>query len=451
MHLKSVSSLVRKFTLIDYLYVNEELESLTVRCLKEANCFFEGFDFYLTKFVSNHLDTIYKSNEENIITNERIHKSIKFLNSSAGDSVVISYSKHKVFYQSMPSQMFLAVSMPNSGVPNTLLANLSSIILEIAIIIARRESRARDRLKVNKGNSDVAINEFETFYSAVTDLFEEDSSRFYSALIFIDFERFSSAKDIVRFSFNNDMLLTILEQLKFGDNGNVFVARVEHDLLALLIKDFTALESFAFEHISKVIQDFRRQLKEQFTIDSQRFFLTFKAGIRLFSRNDFKDIKSERRAKDLIKQTEFAMDMVSKDSKTPYLFFTDELLLQFQRRNLIEIELKNALEQGEFYIEYQPIFNNEKLAIGAEALLRWKSKLLGHVSPNEFIPIAEKSGLVIDIGNFVAEQVCEALSEDFLDINYVSINVSCIQLKDTMYSEKISYLLAKYPKCRGRL
>ncbi len=69
--------------------------------------------------------------------------------------------------------------------------------------------------------------------------------------------------------------------------------------------------------------------------------------------------------------------------------------------------------------------------MGAEALLRWENKLLGNVSPAEFIPIAEQSGLVIDIGNLVAEQVCKALNSQLQDIKYISINVSCIQLKDS--------------------
>ena len=145
------------------------------------------------------------------------------------------------------------------------------------------------------------------------------------------------------------------------------------------------------------------------------------------------------------------MDLVTKESEVPYLFFTDELLFQYQRRISIENELKLALTNNEFYLVYQPIFDNDNNIMGAEALLRWENKLLGNVSPAEFIPIAEQSGLVIDIGNLVAEQVCKALNSQLQDIKYISINVSCIQLKDSMYSDKLEYLLAKYPKSRGRL
>jgi EAL domain-containing protein (putative c-di-GMP-specific phosphodiesterase class I) len=247
------------------------------------------------------------------------------------------------------------------------------------------------------------------------------------------------------------MLLLIQEHVSFGLNNNVMIARVEHDLLAVLLQDITPSESIAFEYVTKKIQHFRRKLKDHISIDSQKFFLTFKAGIRLFKPSDFCDPRASENAKALIKQTEFTMDLVTKESEVPYLFFTDELLFQYQRRISIENELKLALTNNEFYLVYQPIFDNDNNIMGAEALLRWENKLLGNVSPAEFIPIAEQSGLVIDIGNLVAEQVCKALNSQLQDIKYISINVSCIQLKDSMYSDKLEYLLAKYPKSRGRL
>ncbi len=176
------------------------------------------------------------------------------------------------------------------------------------------------------------MTEFSCFFESLTTLFDKKNISGYSALIFIDFERFSSAKDFVRFSFNDDMLLLIQEHVSFGLNNNVMIARVEHDLLAVLLQDITPSESIAFEYVTKKIQHFRRKLKDHISIDSQKFFLTFKAGIRLFKPSDFCDPRASENAKALIKQTEFTMDLVTKESEVPYLFFTDELLFQYQRR-----------------------------------------------------------------------------------------------------------------------
>ncbi len=445
-------TLFRKYELIETLQAENGMSGMMQKCIAETASILPDFKIAIVQSHSARSATLLCSSHKTLpLSLDRVKKAADLLKYSTEDTLLVRFANKTIRLSILCDHTYLCVDLPNNTCQRSALAKLSLISVELAIIATRKQR------ELNSSNSTIVpkstdnMTEFSCFFESLTTLFDKKNISGYSALIFIDFERFSSAKDFVRFSFNDDMLLLIQEHVSFGLNNNVMIARVEHDLLAVLLQDITPSESIAFEYVTKKIQHFRRKLKDHISIDSQKFFLTFKAGIRLFKPSDFCDPRASENAKALIKQTEFTMDLVTKESEVPYLFFTDELLFQYQRRISIENELKLALTNNEFYLVYQPIFDNDNNIMGAEALLRWENKLLGNVSPAEFIPIAEQSGLVIDIGNLVAEQVCKALNSQLQDIKYISINVSCIQLKDSMYSDKLEYLLAKYPKSRGRL
>jgi len=444
--------LLRKFKLLETLHYTDDISSLFQKCINETARLLPSSSLaviIISKTGQPHL--LCSSHVSLPISIEKMMKAAEFLKQTMETTFTLEIGNQKLQFDQLNSNMYFCITTDMNCFNKTLAERIASISIELSILIARNmqknvfEELQLERSKVRK------IDEFGNFFEALKAILSDKTPSCYSAMIFIDFERFSSAKEFVRFSFNDDMLLLIQQHVNFGRSENVTIARVEHDLLAVLVKDIAHSESLAFEHVTKNIQHFRRKLKDHITIDSQKFFLTFKAGIRLFKPSEFTNTSNAENAKALIKQTEFAMDLVTKDAEAPYLFFTDELLIRYQRILAIKKELRFALQNDEFYLAYQPIFDEKKTIVGAEALLRWENKSLGSVSPGEFIPIAEQSGLVIDIGNLVAEQVCSALNDTLKCIGYVSINVSCIQLKDSMYSDKIEYLMSKYPKSRGRL
>lgn len=385
------------------------------------------------------------------VSDETIRTCITFLGVTGSEHIAFDKDETKVSFFGLSGDYYLCILTPSKRWSQAVASNMSSLALELAIIIARRQSRSSESgaIKIPCGND--TVGEFEEFIDILSRslINSEDSS--YSALIFIDFERYSAAKHVVRFSFNDDVISKIQAQIDFNDGGKVFVARVEHDLLAVLVNGISPSESVAFEQITKHLEIFRKRLKDQVKIGAEKFFLTFKSGVRLFKPIDFGATPPQDTVKNLLKQTEFAMDLVNRDTGNPYLFFTDELHTQYQRKNIIEKELKDAMINEEFSVVYQPIFDSQKRIMGAEALLRWNSQRLGPVSPAEFIPIAEQSGVIIEIGSFVVEKVCQSLSTTFKALGFISINVSCIQLRDTMYADKLSYLLSKYPSPKGRL
>src|SRR5690606_2545640 len=101
------------------------------------------------------------------------------------------------------------------------------------------------------------------------------------------------------------------------------------------------------------------------------------------------------------------------------------------RKKVMEIGLADAIRKGELYLQFQPIVDSKTLTVNAcEALLRWRNETLGEVSPNEFIPVAEETGLIMPIGEWVIEQVCRQIKDwqgTRFDAIGISINLSAAQ------------------------
>ncbi|NOH23926.1 putative bifunctional diguanylate cyclase/phosphodiesterase [Vibrio europaeus] len=156
--------------------------------------------------------------------------------------------------------------------------------------------------------------------------------------------------------------------------------------------------------------------------------------------------ESTRDGSALIRNSDLAMS-IAKREHNKIVVYQDALLEDFKQNNLLEIELKKALRRNELYMVYQPQLDSNDKVKGVEALLRWNSASLGMVPPDKFIPIAEKCGLMGEIGRFVIEQ---SLS-DIASLNHnvgesidLSINVSIKQFRDEQFVEQLKLALDKH-------
>ena len=129
-------------------------------------------------------------------------------------------------------------------------------------------------------------------------------------------------------------------------------------------------------------------------------------------------------------------------------FFDEKMREEYQRRNDIERYMQEALTEGEFYVEYQPKINIEtKRVIGAEALVRWNSKKLGPLRPDQFIPIFERNGFIGRIDMYVLRQVCKLLkerTEKGLQIFPIAVNQSRMVFYDEDYINRLLAVLAEF-------
>jgi EAL domain-containing protein (putative c-di-GMP-specific phosphodiesterase class I) len=180
-------------------------------------------------------------------------------------------------------------------------------------------------------------------------------------------------------------------------------------------------------------------LKQIFLINSWEVRVGASVGIASASDSDFD-------TQDTIRNADVAMYAAKKAGKSRYSFFEREMLIDHQRK----IDIANAIEPGiqrnEFYIYYQPKVNAAGKIQGVEALIRWQSEALGCVSPSDFIPIAEQSGKISSLTEWVIEHVCNDVKLYFQTLNepvLVSVNLSAYDLKRYQFTDFIKSTFEK--------
>lgn len=208
---------------------------------------------------------------------------------------------------------------------------------------------------------------------------------------------------------------------QFGAHtGDVLLRRFADELSQVLPKNcFCArLRSIVFSFVIEqlrtpgdviqLVDQIRQALPKELEINGEVLLVQFSAGIALVRPEDAEP-------DDLIRRSEVALDTARRSSDQSVTLFDEEDALQIRRNVEIEVGVVNGLRQNEFHLLYQPKVAHDGSLAGVEALLRWNSATLGKVAPSEFIPIAERSGLIRYISDFVLDQVCAQI-RSWLDL-----------------------------------
>ena len=270
------------------------------------------------------------------------------------------------------------------------------------------------------------------FNEDLTNLLEKakiESSQ--NAIMFLDLDRFKYINDTLGHDVG-DLLLTevarrIAMLLKQRHNC-ADIYRLGGDEFTILLPHYNVEDSEAFA------KELLEQFKNGFLIDGCEYFITPSIGISIFPR-DGDD------ANTLIKHADTAMYYVKERGKNSYQLFTSEMQLHFYRKMMIEKQLRTALDNEELELFYQPIMDvktNE--IIGMEALIRWNNEVLGQVTPDEFIPIAEETGMISPIGQWVLDTAIEQTArwqKEACKPLKISINVSMRQLLEPTFLKSV--------------
>ncbi|MDD5275545.1 MAG: EAL domain-containing protein [Methylovulum sp.] len=254
------------------------------------------------------------------------------------------------------------------------------------------------------------------------------------ALIYIDLDRFNIINDSLG-SDNGDHLLKELSvrlasQLRPDDT----LCRQGGDEFILLLPD-ADLEGTA--HVAKKVLEI---VAQPFIIANQRVSLTASVGIALFPQDG-------ANFEQLTQAADAALFRAKQNGRNNFQFFTRQLHEQVSLKLQIESELRLALEQGQLLLYYQPQVDAKTLKIiGAEALIRWLHPQKGMVPPGQFIPIAEESGLIIEIGDWVLQTAIRQLTawqSAGLAIVPVAVNLSVTQFRHDALYDKVAQLLCE--------
>lgn len=181
-------------------------------------------------------------------------------------------------------------------------------------------------------------------------------------------------------------------------------------------------------------------IKEPFAVEDRKFFLTINIGISIFP-------DDTTQAQLLLKNAYVATHLTKKGAASTFQFYSEDLLKQANEKNLIETHLRKAISQNEFTLYYQPIFDVKSGRITSiEALIRWNSKELGSVPTSKFLPIAEESGLILAIGEWVLRESCKAakaLAQEGL-VSVLAINLSVLQIKEKNFVDLVHQIIQDF-------
>lgn len=239
------------------------------------------------------------------------------------------------------------------------------------------------------------------------------------ALIFLDLDRFKEVNDTLGHDIGDALLRDAAQRLSSCVRETDTVARLGGDEFTIILSDLDDLGS-----VSRVAQEILRKLSEPFSLGSEVVYISASIGITLYP-EDATEIEV------LLKNADQAMYAAKNLGRNRYSYFTPSMQQAAQHRMQIANDLRVALSRDQFWIAYQPIVD---LATGniykAEALLRWQHPTKGFISPKEFIPVAEDTGLINEIGNWVFRQAAKQVKiwRNSLHPEFqISVNKSPIQ------------------------
>lgn len=249
------------------------------------------------------------------------------------------------------------------------------------------------------------------------------------AFIFIDLDNFKYVNDTYGHDSGDELLFKFSRIISDMNIKNSILARYGGDEFVLVLYELNEKKE-----VKNLLDNIIKRLSQPIIIDNKEIFISISVGVSIYP-IDGKEMGI------LLKRADMAMYLAKINGKNRYEFFDLRILEVLNREFNIENGLRTAIDNEEIKLVYQPKVNiNTEEVIGFEVLVRWKSKELGEVSPIEFIPIAENSGLIISIGKFIIDESFKKCKELALKTDKrfkISINLSEVQIRD---EEVVSFI-----------
>ncbi len=261
------------------------------------------------------------------------------------------------------------------------------------------------------------------------------------ALLFLDLDHFKNINDSLGHSVGDVMLVETANRLKSVLDEAQLVARIGGDEFVILLPNLYTDYDHATNIAQFVANEVQQILSKAYCIDTYDLNISCSIGIVLMNH-------SEASAEDLLKHADTAMYQAKRDGRSQSRFYQEQMDQWVKHRLEISNALRQAFDKGEFELYYQPIVDMKAGRItAAEALIRWHSEKLGDIAPQEFIPVAEENGAIIQIGSWVMREAArqfvqwQAQFGHLQPLHHISINVSTRQFNHTDFITEVKQML----------
>lgn len=255
-----------------------------------------------------------------------------------------------------------------------------------------------------------------------------------AVIAFLDLDNFKLVNDSLGHDAGDQMLKLAAGRLASSLRASDTVARIGGDEFVLVLH-FAAGDGMIGQHVQRLLTS----IAQPFNINGREVFVTCSVGVSIYPQ-DGKDGDT------LLKNADAAMYRAKEQGKNTFQFFTRELNERVSERLDLESDLRRALERGEFAVYYQPQVDLVTgRIVGAEALVRWRHPSRGAVAPGRFVAIAEETGLIVPIGEWILRTACEqikAWQQAGLPPLAVAVNLSARQFREAQLAELVESVLA---------
>jgi diguanylate cyclase (GGDEF)-like protein len=334
------------------------------------------------------------------------------------------------------------------GVIGALVAGFAAVVITLLTILNRtwriRENSARQRLEQERNLSRLARRDVLTglpnrlhlqrlLPRLISRAGREESKL---ALLYIDLDHFKNINDSLGHGTGDRLLESIAQRLRASVAADDLVVRMGGDEFVVVTGGLPNVSV-----VDSIAKRIRMELSQAVQIDGASLSVAPSIGISVFP-----DDGTTPEA--LLKHADIALYQAKDRGRGNHLFFTAEMNARLSERLGIERALRKALDSGELSLEYQPSYDLRNVKpIGFEALLRWRSAEHGMIPPSRFIPIAEQSGLIVEIGEWVLRRVCRQLAEwqeMHVPLLPVSVNISPRQFEMAGLADKVAALCREF-------
>jgi diguanylate cyclase (GGDEF)-like protein/PAS domain S-box-containing protein len=254
------------------------------------------------------------------------------------------------------------------------------------------------------------------------------------ALLFIDLDNFKILNDTCGHDVGDQLLIEVASLLGICVRDGDTVSRLGGDEFVVMLKDLGENPQEAAAQVKGVGEKILSALNKSFTIAARVHHSTASIGVILF-------LGPENSVDELLKQADIAMYQAKSAGRNTLRFFDPDMQAALAARAELETSLRLAIQEQQFVLHFQPQVDNLRGIIGAEALVRWQHPERGMVSPAQFIPLAEETGLILPIGQWVLEDACARLKAWAGDPRsrelHLSVNVSARQFHQEDFVDQV--------------
>ena len=262
----------------------------------------------------------------------------------------------------------------------------------------------------------------------------------HAALVLLDLDNFKDINDRMGHDMGDKLLIQVAQKLRDCIRGEDTIARFGGDEFVILFTHLAEDNVTATEQAENLAQRVRQALNMTFNIDGLQTNGTCSIGLLLFD-------EKEKSKTELIKQADMALYKAKELGRNTIYTFSPQLQTEVVNRSLLLHDLQQALPRQELLLHYQLIVDQERKPRGFEALVRWQHPVRGLLSPGVFIELAEDSGLILLLGQWVLEKACQQLvtwSQCSQTAHLtVSVNVSALQFEDARFVSNVRNIIRR--------